>query len=198
MRADVGFLPILLFWGAMVLVARAQNARKRQQQQQRPLMPDLTEEPPAPRGLMDELTRAMEELKRAEMQQRNRVEARAQQVSVPPRKRTSSMFAPVVNRPSVPDARSMEAPEDTVDYDDQSVREAETRLAAQQPSPVLRTVAPKPASRPPSPVPGPPTTVPRPPSPVPGPLARFATGTARDAVVLNEILGRPLAERMND
>lgn len=180
MQADLGFLPILLFWGAMILVARAQQAKKRQASRSLESMSATsTASEPRQRGLMDELTRAMEELKRAEQQQRQRT-----QYAAKPEGRASrrSLFQPIVNEPS-PD----EGSEDETDYDTQAEREIEERRKtieeiAPRRIPIAAAASPTPITQ----------------QPAPSPLARFGHGTARDALVLNEILGRPRSERMDD
>lgn len=74
--ADLGIVPVVVFWLVMVLVARAKKQQKQQQASRpAPAPPAAAPEPrtsnrapQAEGGLLSELRRAMEELKRAESQ----------------------------------------------------------------------------------------------------------------------------------
>ncbi len=222
--ADVSWFPLFLFWAAMMLVGRAQQARRRKEKEdaerarealQGPALPTRSQAravlaaPPRQAGLMDELRRAMDELKRAEMQQVAR-EPRAAPSPVPEAEARAKAYLEVRKRMGAPaphtsrtarrslfgttpvsrpadDEGSLErgSGEETTDYDEESARVAEERFrAVASPAPaaaarVARTELPGAIGD----------------APVEAerkrPLARFADGRAGHAVILAEILGRP-------
>ena len=80
--ADGGIWPLLIFWAVFALIGRAAAANKKKAMESR-LRDAPGGEPGTPErapqgGLLGELKRAMEELKRAELEQRGQVEQRTQ------------------------------------------------------------------------------------------------------------------------
>lgn len=217
LRAEGGaFIPILIIWGVMMVLGQIQKAKKRAEQQQ--LQGGGEPEPSRQRGLLDELQRAMLELKQVERQQagaddsepsETRAEAylAARQRHVAPTQRRPSttrrrdqVFVPQVHVPTFDEEGSLEGGdvregadvrdgvEERTDYDFESARIASERRA--------QTAANWHDGQ------GPVDTLhtaldspaqdPRAASR--SPLARYADGTARSAVVLGIILGPPKSD----
>ena len=96
LMADSGIWPVLIFWAVFALIGRAAAANKKRAQQQQ--QPGTGDRAPgtgtvAQGGLFAELKRAMEELKRAEAEQRGQAEQRSQT-----EQRTIAPPAPVFDR----------------------------------------------------------------------------------------------------
>ena len=82
LMADGGIWPLLIFWAVFALIGRAAAANKKKAMEAR-LREQAGGEPATPErapqgGLLGELKRAMEELKRAELEQRGQLQQRTQ------------------------------------------------------------------------------------------------------------------------
>ena len=217
--ADVGILPIIFVWAALFIIGRLKVSAKVQH-------PPSGGAPPAAGaqgGMMDELRRAMEELKRAEMTQIAREQHSAPSHPVPaarpsrggderakdylkkrlrvdtprtlrppsthhaapdPRVR-SRLMAPVQH--AADDEGSLETQEERTDYDlDVERMAAERRAQTEMQWHLGQAAAGAAAAESPA------TSLP--PPAARGPLARYADGSARSALVLSMILGRPRSE----
>jgi hypothetical protein len=182
LRADsgLGFLPILLLWGVLLIAGKVSQAAKKAQRRGEPAAPEPLAEKGADPTLLSELHRAMEELRRTEAAQAPRREP---------------AFMPRVSRPSLPSPSAAiplptPTPAPTVERS-----AAFARLDAMKQVPGVRGpvsgIGAAAAAAPGAPTPGFEHQV-----PVPRPLSRFSDGTPRSAVVLAEILARPRSESL--
>jgi hypothetical protein len=196
--------PILIFWGLFVLLARV--AKKKAQPPRKPLA--RFEAPDSSRvELGDALQRAMEKLKQAER------EAQARRTGGQAVRRTVSAMVPSARplvRPSARlvledhSAQSQESEPEVVDYDDDAaqleekrVREASEafeRSPEDEPAGPFTRIAPSLRAAPPSAAAAFALPSARPPVRR-NALARFADGSLKGAVILSEILGRPISDR---
>ena len=76
--ADGGIWPVLIFWAVFALIGRAAAANKKKGLAPRPANAPQAGERAPQTGLLGELRRAMEELKRAELEQRAQADQRTQ------------------------------------------------------------------------------------------------------------------------
>jgi hypothetical protein len=190
LTADLGFFPVLLFWAAMMIIGGRQQAKKKREMEERRVRDLTVPEPAEPRvvthvapphpapaasGMMDELRRAMEELKRAELQ------TRAHDAAAPP------VATPV--RVSVTHQQVRRVPDTTRRpiYVEQKPREETSERAFEEGLGARASGLGKAA------VPASPATSPQPQAPR-SPLAKFADGSPKNALILATILGRPLSD----
>ena len=209
LRADVGFLPIVLVWGFLFAISRLKASGRGS----RPGAPSAGASPGgAHDGMMEQLRRGMEELKRAQMTEiareqgaagaagasagderakayltkRLRVDVPRPAASKPVRKAP----APVYRR-GEDDEGSQEAPElapaeEGTDYDLEVERQADARRAETEMQWHLGQASAREITSPPA--------FDAPPPPARKPLARYADGSARSALILSILLGRPRSE----
>jgi hypothetical protein len=197
LAADLGFLPVLVFWGVMILVGRSAQAKKKREMEARRLPEqrdlasfephvthvarELPPEPAAQFGMMDELRRAMEELKRAELQTRAHDEA--PRVIAAPAPRVSVTHQQVRRVPDTTRRPIYVEQKPRIETAEQAFEEGQgARIAA--------SAKKAPAAQPKSTAP---ETV-----AIRNPLAKFADGSAKSALILSTILGRPLSEQPPD
>lgn len=174
--SGLGFLPILVLWGVLLIAGKVSQAAKKAQRRGEPAAPESPAEPSADPKLLSELHRAMEDLRRTEAAQAPRREP---------------AFVPRVARPSAAAVPSP-TPAPTAPIIDRSAAFARLDAMRQVPgvrAPVSGVAAP--AVAPGTPAPGSEHQV-----PIPRPLSRFSDGTPRSAVVLAEILARPRSESL--
>jgi hypothetical protein len=232
LTADIGFVPIIVVWAILMFVGRA---RKQQQQQQKMKQDEqATHSPPRPHhaapgaaqptaqvGLMEDLRRAMEELKRTEMHQlaRERSQEQEQEAGVV-RKQQPGVFAPRVNTEEaraqnyLASRKRMAAPAPRTPHREQRRSLVEHVFAVADDEGSQETSAHEEATdydleslrmaderlragtadRGPRPEIAPALASEAPSHKPRSPFARFANGTARGAFAINAILGRPRSE----